>query len=437
MGVYSYDGTNLAPIPGTNDEPILAPVEASTTSAGEYEIGDQFILSHVLYKATAKIEVGDTLTVGTNIEESPKIVPQIQTLTNNIGDLADLETSDKTSVVNAINSLSNGINKRYVLIMDSYGGYPDETLLNAIKDRLNIAAADAIYQGGIGFTNVNGQGTFETLLTGSISQFVDKDKVDGVIVLGGANDYGGNLQNIRTAISSFCTYTKAQFPNAEIMIGCLSRAYQDRANADTHKIAVNAYRSCFQYGARYLNNTEFIMHWKVLYYDFVHPAPSSAPRIADAVYQAVVYGSCDIEYNASHNFTAKSLSGIFDTMAVTTGAGIDQHLYNGAGMFAVTGAITLTNASAVTLKSQDIDLEETMVDASILFIGNQSQPYRVAIPCIFRASLNDTEVRVGRCLLYVYAIDKIHVKFLDWSNVSCDKVIIMTYTSTPVDVSYC
>ena len=99
MGVYSYDGTNLAPIPGTNDEPILAPVEASTTSAGEYEIGDQFILSHVLYKATAKIEVGDTLTVGTNIEESPKIVPQIQTLTNNVSANATAIAKCETLVV--------------------------------------------------------------------------------------------------------------------------------------------------------------------------------------------------------------------------------------------------------------------------------------------------------------------------------------------------
>lgn len=354
-----------------------------------------------------------------------------------IGDLDDLDTSDKTSIVNAINSISSGISKRYVLIMDSYGGYPDETLLDAIKDKLSIADDDAIYAGGIGFTNVNGQGTFESLLTSNIAQFTDKDKVDGIIVLGGANDYGGNLNNIRTAISSFCTYAKAQFPNAEIMIGCLSRAYQDRANADTHKIAVNAYRSCFMYGARYLNNTEFIMHWKVLYYDYVHPAPGNAPRIADAIYQAVVFGSCDIEYNASHALTAKSLTGIFDTMSVTTGCAIEQHLYNGAGMFGATGAITLTNASAVTLQAQDIDLEESMVDASILFIGNQSQPYRVSIPCIYRASLNNTEVREGRCILYVYDIDKIHVKFLEWSGVSCDKVIIMTYTSTPVDVSYC
>lgn len=354
-----------------------------------------------------------------------------------IGDLDDLNTSDKTSIVNAINSLSFGINKRYVLIMDSYGTYPDTTLFEAIKAKLNIADNDAIAQGGIGFTNVNGQGTFETLLTASISQFTDKDKVDGVIVLGGANDYGGNLANIRSAISSFCTYTKTQFPNAEIMIGCLSRAYQDRSNADAHKVAVNAYRSCFMYGARYLNNTEFIMHWKVLYYDFVHPAPSTAPRIADAVYQAVVYGSCDIEYNATHNFTSKSLSGIFDTMAVTTGSGIDQHLYNGAGMFAVNGAITLSNSSAVNLQTQDLDLEETLADASVLFIGNTSVPYRVSVPCIYRASLNNTEVRVGRCLLYIYNINGVHVKFLEGSAVSCDKVIIMTYTGTPVDVSYC
>ena len=372
-----------------------------------------------------------------NNNKLPDVTAAIQTVSDNVGDLEDFNTSDKTSIVKAINSLSFGINKRYVLIMDSYGGYPDETLLDAIKEKLNIADDDAIYQGGIGFTNVNGQGTFETLLTGSISQFTDKDKVDGVIVLGGANDYGGNLTNIRNAISSFCTYTKTQFPNAEIMIGCLSRAYQDRANADAHKVAINAYRSCFAYGARYLNNTEFIMHWKVLYYDFVHPATTSAPRIADAVYQAVVFGSCDIEYNASIPLTSKSLTGIFSAMSVPTGAAFDQHIYNGAGMFNSSGFKMTLTGSSVSLSSNDVDLEETLADASILFTGNTSSPYRIALPCNFAATLSGTEVRRSTCIVYLYDIGHVHVKFFDTTAVTCDSVAIDVMGGLPVDVSYC
>lgn len=367
---------------------------------------------------------------------------QIDTINLKLGSSALNTTAQNVSdaineLLSDIQNIQLNIEKRYVLIMDSYGTYPDDTLLNTIASYLNIDAADCMAAGGIGFTNVNGQGTFEELLTANIGNISNKDKVDGVIVLGGANDYGGNLANIRNAIQSFCTYAKAQMSNAEIMIGCLSRAYQGRSNADAHKIAINAYRSCFMYGARYLNNTEFIMHWKVLYYDFVHPASGNAPRIAYGVAQAVVYGSCDVEYNASRSFTAKSLSGIFSTMSVTTGCGYEQHMYNGAGMFDVTGAITLTNSTPVNLQSQDIDLEESLSDSEILFIGTASVPYRVSVPCIFRASLNDTEVRVGRCLLYIYDINNVHVKFVDWTPVSCDKVIIESYTSTPVDVSYC
>lgn len=372
-----------------------------------------------------------------NNNKLPAVTSAIQDLTNNIGNLDDLDTSDKTNIVNAINSLSFGINKRYVLIMDSYGTYPDTTLIKAIKTKLNIDDDDAIAQGGIGFTNVNGQGTFETLLTSKISQFVNKDKVDGVIVLGGANDYGGNLQNIRTAISSFCTYTKSQFPKAEIMIGCLSRAYQNRANADAHKIAINAYRSCFAYGARYLNNTEFIMHWKVLYYDFVHPATNNAPRIADAIYQAVVFGSCDIEYNAPITLTSKSLTGIFSAMSVPVGSGFDQHIYNGAGMFNSSGfKMTLTGTS-VSLSVNDVDLEETLADASILFTGNTSIPYRISLPCNFVATLSGTEVRRSTCLVYLYDIGHVHVKFFDTTVVTCDKVVIDVMGGLPVDVSYC
>ena len=78
MGVYAYDGTTLTPVAGgSTSEDLLAPVEASSTSAAKYEIGEQFIFHHVMYEATATINIGDTITVGTNCKVSDTLVEQI------------------------------------------------------------------------------------------------------------------------------------------------------------------------------------------------------------------------------------------------------------------------------------------------------------------------------------------------------------------------
>lgn len=45
---------------------MIAGTEADSTSDAAYEIGQFFILSGILYKATAKIEIGDTITPGSN-----------------------------------------------------------------------------------------------------------------------------------------------------------------------------------------------------------------------------------------------------------------------------------------------------------------------------------------------------------------------------------
>ncbi len=49
------------------NQSIIADVESSTTAAQAYTTGSYLILNNVLYKATAEIAAGDTLTAGTNI----------------------------------------------------------------------------------------------------------------------------------------------------------------------------------------------------------------------------------------------------------------------------------------------------------------------------------------------------------------------------------
>jgi len=49
---------------------LIAQEEASTTAANAYAVGDYFILANVLYVATAAIQIGNTITPGTNCTQT-------------------------------------------------------------------------------------------------------------------------------------------------------------------------------------------------------------------------------------------------------------------------------------------------------------------------------------------------------------------------------
>ena len=72
----------ISPDNGTTQYSIrddsIAPVELTTTASQAYSVGDQFILDDgKIYKATASIAQGGTITVGTNCEEAGMVSEQL------------------------------------------------------------------------------------------------------------------------------------------------------------------------------------------------------------------------------------------------------------------------------------------------------------------------------------------------------------------------
>lgn len=69
-------------------EAEIATVETNASSASKaYAAGDQLVFNDILYKVTAPISQGGTLTVGTNITPGDKVTSQIGALTNQLGAL--------------------------------------------------------------------------------------------------------------------------------------------------------------------------------------------------------------------------------------------------------------------------------------------------------------------------------------------------------------
>lgn len=91
-------------------EASLAPREDGATLSQSYAENEQFARGALLYTALTALTAGtafNTLVLNTDYAQSPSIVEQIagDTPIDKVGDLADLDTTDKSNVVAAINEI--------------------------------------------------------------------------------------------------------------------------------------------------------------------------------------------------------------------------------------------------------------------------------------------------------------------------------------------
>ena len=93
---------------GKTNTSVIAYVEASATATTKrYEIGDQFILSGVLYTATSIIPNGDPIVIGTNCSASDTITEQL----SNAGGSASNITYDNTTSGLTADDVQEGIDE--------------------------------------------------------------------------------------------------------------------------------------------------------------------------------------------------------------------------------------------------------------------------------------------------------------------------------------
>lgn len=110
-----WENVNISTIQSTVEQ-IIAPVEDSTTTSQSYSVGESFIRNNVLYRAKLPISQGtswSSLVLNTDYEAAPTIAAQNQTLTNEIGTLANLPTTDKSSLVGAITEVDTDISNKH------------------------------------------------------------------------------------------------------------------------------------------------------------------------------------------------------------------------------------------------------------------------------------------------------------------------------------
>lgn len=232
------------------------------------------------------------------------------------------QINDNTSDIEA---LTNRLNRRFIVLYDSYGDYPDtnnKKLRELVGEYTGITNYEGYTFGGRGFTNANGAGTFLQALQ-SLT-IANPDTVTDIVVLGGQNDYGGNANDIRSAISDFVAYVDSNFPNATVSIGHNSMA---RTNAGGNRLAVNAnYISIVAYRngaaenhAKYLYGVEYIMHNTALI-SGVHPNTAGVTASARAISAALLSGKCDIRYSVEDKYDTTARDPLFSSVVISATA---------------------------------------------------------------------------------------------------------------------
>lgn len=318
---------------------------------------------------------------------------ELQNDVNSIHDEIDGLTEDLSAVLNP---------KNFILIADSYGGRQDsggDYLLDKIATLLQVNSYVASWKNGIGFTNVNSQGTFlEQLQTVTVT---DNDAITDIMVVGGANDFGENISDIEAAISTFMSYVRTNYPKAKVTIAHVGCSRNTRVAVDKRsKYSILAYRKCGLYGARYLNNTEFTLHsFDLLDPDGVHPTAAGVAAIETAVVEAYTGGCANIRFSQEIAPTFNTTQTLYSNPSIADNTGFIQvEIDNGETNFAFKGGRVLEmNVSGGTITNGLVrlfDLNHKLV------VGTTTAQY--CIVCMAQAlGSGDSILGTFPCMLYI------------------------------------
>ncbi len=201
--------------------------------------------------------------------------------------------------------------RKYIFIGDSYGsGYTEyDGVLTAwttyLPTYLGLEEEDyyAMAVPGAGFVNGNRCGRdFLCQLeyvTEQEVRFEEKNEITDIVVLGGYNDQTYTAEEIGAAISDFCAYAKANYPNATVRVGAVGWSTKEENKNQILKNSIPAYKSVINYGGAYLYNTEFLGRCQENFVsDGIHPNQNGQIQISRGVAEALIDGSCHIPENA-------------------------------------------------------------------------------------------------------------------------------------------
>lgn len=259
-----------------------------------------------------------------NLDIQEEINNKLDDMTES-GELAEIINQQIFDELNAkLNLLTN---ERILCISDSYGvgttsGGTIEGWCDRLKTLRNLSNANYIklVEGSSGFTREGLSGhTFQSLLEANINSITNPETITHVIVGGGHNEYESTGQDLNSAINSFVTYCKTNFPNAKIYVGMIGNDSRSNSTGKTvrnalYNFIIRSYQNSVRYGAIYLSGIENIMHE---YYDFmsddgIHPNSLGYNFLASYISNCIDGSYADFTgNNHQETFTANNSESTF------------------------------------------------------------------------------------------------------------------------------
>lgn len=304
-------------------------------------------------------------------------------LTGNYNAQVEAYRKEVSDYLVKVNTNAENINliksKDTIVIGDSYG-FSENSWIDKLKlyrPDFNIISNAT---GGSGF-NVQGFPTFLQLITNLAPQITNPEKITRIIVCGGYNDSDsvhGNTSTLEMAISNFISYCKSTYINADIYIGEIGWTLNANIFV-TIPAVINAYMNCVKYGAYYLYQSNFIMHYDKLFNDDgIHPNEDGQEKIAIAISNSLRGNYVTTNLFANSEYTADNSDLSTNTFSVGT------CLTSGI----ITGTINYqTGSSQLVFSSpQNIVSNETIKIGTITNTYLFGDPYGTAsiiVPCVF------------------------------------------------------
>lgn len=390
-----------------------------------------------------------------------QVVEALEALEQRIGDNADLGTTDKTTIVNAINEvfynvgdiddlpypqadnvirtlnwiadvidelrnytnaqLTTKVSKRiYAIITDSYGGTFGGTItpfttrfanLMGLTEGVNFAKA---YLDGAGFVS---DGRLFTTPLQQLANNMPGDMVPGditdLLVLGGCND-SGIISGLGNGIADFINRSAQLFPNARVHVGIIGglNTMSGRRRIFRQVLPYYALASTYGHRACFIPNLQYVMTHKDLFQsDGVHPNQLGMNFIATALANAMSDGFT-ASYSTDVTFTKDSA---FDTGTLTSG---HVDVCNGRTTL-LCNTLSLSYASAQT-KNGNLILG-TLNNANIIGWIDVWFPVHVAYSGGSAGSVIRTEMAtISDNTLYIVMSGSINFKNLGISRLSAD-----------------
>ena len=156
------------------------------------------------------------------------------------------------------------------------------------------------YAGGAGFVSVGSLGkNFKNLITDAFNRMTDVQRlsIKKILIAGGWNDAVSSTASITTAIKGTVDRAKQLFKNAEIYIAMIGWSGNYDKREQIVKNVIPAYTRCGKYGAKYITNSEYIMHnYGGFSSDNNHPNGENQDLLATYLLDGIRSGSCDVQY---------------------------------------------------------------------------------------------------------------------------------------------